>query len=56
MVYMSDNKLLAELKMNGLFAHTRKLNPQSKKSVKTTFYSESIIEEIKKRYSNPDKS
>ena len=45
------NKLLAELKSDGLLAHTRKLNPQSKKSAKTTFYSEGVIDEIKKRYS-----
>lgn len=45
------NKILAELKSNSSFAHTRKLIPQSKKSAKTTFYSVSIINEIKKRYS-----
>ena len=50
------NKLLAELKTDGLLAHTRKLNPQSKKSVKTTFYSEGIIDEIKKRYSMLEKN
>lgn len=44
------NKIIAELKENSIFAHTRKLNPQSKKSAKTTFYSESIIKEICKRY------
>ena len=44
------NKIIAELKENSIFAHTRKLNPQSKKSAKTTFYSESIIKEIFKRY------
>lgn len=44
------NKILSELKNDGVFAHTRKLNPQSKKSAKTTFYAESIVEELKKRY------
>ena len=43
-------KILAELKVDNTFAYTRKLDPQSKKSAKTTFYSESIVEEIKKRY------
>src|SRR5699024_762620 len=32
------NKILSELKSNAVFAHIRKLNPQSKKSAKTTFY------------------
>lgn len=44
------NKILSEIKNDSVFAHTRKLNPQSKKSAKTTFYSECVIEEIKKRY------
>lgn len=44
------NNIIAELKGDNTFAHTRKLNPQSKKSAKTTFYSEAIIEELKKRY------
>ena len=45
------NKLIATLKQDSTFAYTRKLNPQSKKSAKTTFYSENIIDEIKKKYS-----
>lgn len=44
------NKILSELKSNAVFAHIRKLNPQSKKSAKTTFYAEDIIEEIKKKH------
>lgn len=42
------NKILAELKNNSLFTHTRRLNPQSKKSAKTILYAESIIGEIKR--------
>ena len=45
------NKLIATLKLDSTFAYTRKLNPQSKKSAKTTFYSENVIDEIKKKYS-----
>lgn len=44
------NTILSELKKDGVFAHTRKLNPQSKKSAKTTFYAESIVEELRKQY------
>lgn len=44
------NKILSELKVDSVFAHTRKLNLQSKKSAKTTFYAECIVEELKKRY------
>ena len=44
-------EVMSGLKNNALFAHTRKLNPQSKKTAITTFYSKSIIEEIKKHYS-----
>lgn len=47
------NKILSELKNDSVFAHTRKLNPQSKKSAKTTFYAESIVEKIKNRYGCP---
>lgn len=49
------NKVLVELKSNSLFAHTRKLNPQSKKTITTTLYSENIVEEIKKQYSTMGK-
>ena len=45
------NKIMAELKNNPVLAYERKHNPQSKKSAKTTLYSENIIEEIKKKYS-----
>ncbi len=44
------NKVISTLKNNSVFAHTRKLNPQNKKSAKTTLYSENIIEEIKRQY------
>lgn len=44
------NTILAELKNIGVFAHTRKHNPQSKKSAKTIFYSADIISEICKKY------
>lgn len=46
------NNIVAELKTNSVLAYTRKLNPQSKKSAKTTLYSEQIIDEIKKRYND----
>lgn len=44
------NGILATLKENSVLAHTRKLNPQSKKSATTTLYSESIVDEIRKYY------
>lgn len=44
------NKILSKLKGNSIFAHTRKLNPQSKKSATISLYTESVIDEIKKQY------
>lgn len=46
------NSILSKLKGNSMFAHTRKLNPQSQKSAITTLYSESVIGEIKRMYDN----
>lgn len=45
------NNILSKLKSSSTFAHTRKLNPQSKKSATTTLYTEKVIQEIKKQYS-----
>lgn len=44
------NSILSKLKSDRIFAYTRKLNPQSKKSATTILYSESVIEEIKRIY------
>ncbi|HHX68577.1 MAG TPA: DUF3644 domain-containing protein [Gallicola sp.] len=44
------NAIMRELKKNSEFCYSRKLNPRSKKSVTKTFYSESIIYELKKLY------
>lgn len=42
------NEILKELKGNTQFSFNRKLNPNNKKTVETYFYSEDIVEEIKK--------
>lgn len=44
------NIIMAEIKNNPQFAFTRKLNPNSSKSSKTTFYAECVIIEIAKKY------
>lgn len=44
------NKIMAELKKDIKFAFTRKLNPNSSKSSKTTFYAEAILTEISNQY------
>lgn len=44
------NSIMTEIKKNAQFAFTRKLNPNSSKSSKTTFYAESVINEIASRY------
>lgn len=44
------NQIMSELKKDKKFAFTRRLNPNSSKSSKTTFYSDSIVNEITNRY------
>lgn len=44
------NIIMAEIKNNPQFAFTRKLNPNSSKSSKTTFYAECVINEIASKY------
>ena len=44
------NSIMTEIKKNAQFAFTRKLNPNSSKSSKTTFYAESVLNEIARRY------
>ncbi len=48
------NRIMAEIKTNPQFAFTRKLNPNSTTSSKTTFYAESVVQEIAKRYSSDE--
>lgn len=45
------NTIMAEIKNEPRFAFTRKLNPNSSKSSKTTFYTDSVINEIAEKYS-----
>ncbi len=44
------NGIMAEIKKDARYAFTRKLNPNSSKSSKTTFYTESVIAEIAQRF------
>lgn len=44
------NGIMAEIKKDVQYAFTRKLNPNSSKSSKTTFYTESVIAEIARRF------
>ncbi len=44
------NNIMKELKLDKKFSFPRRLNPKSFNSSQTTLYSESIIEEIKRRY------
>ena len=49
------NRIMVEIKADPKLAFTRKLNPNSTKSSKTTFYAEAAVQEIAKRYnSNTD--
>ena len=48
------NSIMAEIKKEPRFAFTRKLNPNSLKSSKTTFYAVNVIEEIATKYSQKE--
>lgn len=49
------NRIMVEIKADPKLEFTRKLNPNSTKSSKTTFYAEAAVQEIAKRYnSNTD--
>ena len=44
------NSIMEEIKKEARFAFTRKLNPNNLKSSRTTFYAESVIDEIVSQY------
>lgn len=49
------NKIMVIIKSDSKLAFTRKLNPHNTKSSKTTFYSTTVVDEVRKMYtSTPD--